>query len=57
MLSLPLKNQIESTEKFRPFNQIRIFEQKEIKKHLKLIKRKLKQYKFLFLETIEKNYI
>ena len=53
-------NLSESMKKFRPLNRIRIFEYnsiKEIEKNLRQFKEKLKQYKFLFLETLEKHLI
>jgi hypothetical protein len=42
-------------EKFKPLKDVRIFElkRKEIFKKLKKFKKKLKNYKFLFLETIQ----
>lgn len=51
-----LPHQKESMEKFQPKNKIRIFEfrnKREILKHIKLYKKKLKEYKFVFLETLE----
>ena len=49
------KKQSESMEKFKPLKDVRIFElkRKEIFKKLKKFKKKLKNYKFLFLETIQ----
>ena len=54
------KRQSESMEKFRPLKDVRIFEfkRKELKKKkLKKFKNKIKNYKFLLLETIQHNLI
>lgn len=50
----------ESMKKFKPFSKLRIFEfkkKKQIKKKFKLLSKKLKKYKYLFLETLEKKFI